>query len=72
MPSDCQCSTPRTEYVDRIKVLNNKDATRRIARLEEQVKALKSENAVLKRKANRKLKSKKQIISDLKKQLDRI
>ena len=51
MPSDCQCSTPRIEYVDKIKVLNNKEATRKIARLEEQVKTLKSENSVLKRSA---------------------
>jgi len=72
MPSDCQCSTPSVEYVDRIKVLNNKQATRKIARLEKEVEALRSENAILKRKARSKTLTKKKLVGDLKRHLDRI
>jgi cell division protein FtsB len=75
MPSDCQCSTAcdvRTVTKTVTKVINNKEATRRIKRLEKEVKALKDENAVLKSRAKNRLVSKKKIVSDLKKHLDRI
>jgi cell shape-determining protein MreC len=73
MPSDCQCSTDIERVVERVtKVIGNKEATRRLRKLEEENEWLKSENARLKRLANKKAASKKDLIRRLKKQLDDI
>jgi hypothetical protein len=53
------------------KVLNNKEATRKIARLEEEVALLKYENDRLKRASKRRL-PKKELVNKLKKMLDEI
>ena len=71
MPSDCQCSTAcETRIVT--KVLNNKQATRRLERLEKEVKKLRSENVTLKTKLSKASVKKKDLVSKLKKQLDRV
>jgi len=71
MPSDCQCSTAcETRIVT--KVLNNKQATRRLERLEKEVKKLRLENVTLKTKLSKASVKKKDLVSKLKKQLDRV
>jgi len=71
VPSDCQCSSAcHTEVRTEVKVLNNKQATTRIQRLEREVEKLVSENSHLKRRLRKAKISKKGIIEDLKAQLD--
>jgi len=71
MPSDCQCSTHvETKIVK--EVLNNKEATRRLKRLEEEVAELKQKNASLTRRLRVAKVSKKQIVDDLKKKLSNL
>jgi len=70
MPSDCQCSSAcETRIVT--KVLNNKEATRRLERLEREVSELRQQNSLLNQKLKKANVSKKKIIADLKKHLDR-
>lgn len=74
MPSDCQCSSPvETITVEKIveKVIGNKQATRKILRLEEEVEALKNKNAGLKRRLRKATIHKKEVLKDLRSQLDR-
>jgi hypothetical protein len=72
MPSDCQCSNAcDCQTIVKTKVLNNKEATRKIARLEEEVALLKYENDRLKRASKRRL-PKKELVNKLKKMLDEI
>jgi len=71
MPSDCQCSTACTQIVEKKVVLNNKEATKKLRRLEDEVESLKRENATLKRKLTRATVNKKKLVSDLKRQLDK-
>jgi len=71
MPSDCQCSSAcETKIVT--KVLNSKEATRKLERLEREVKKLRDDNANLERKLKRASVNKKKIVAELKKQLERI
>lgn len=74
MPSDCQCSSPvETITVEKIveKVIGNKQATRKILRLEEEVEALKNKNAGLKRRLRKATIHKEEVLKDLRSQLDR-
>lgn len=73
MPSDCQCSTAcdvQTKYVH--KVLNNKQATEKLKKLEIEVKNLKMKNNILKIKLNRATVNKNTIVKKLKQQLDKV
>lgn len=73
MPSDCQCSTAydvQIKYVD--KVLNNKQATEKLKKLENEVKNLKTKNNRLKTRLNKITVNKHIIIKKLKQQLDEI
>lgn len=73
MPSDCQCSTAcdvQTKYVE--KVLNNKQATEKLKKLEIEVRNLKTENNRLKTRLNKATVNKNTIIKKLKQQLDEI
>jgi hypothetical protein len=73
MPSDCQCATAvETRTVTIEKVLNNKQATRKMRRLEEEVAILRNENAGLKRRLQKASVSKERILKDLKSKLDRL
>ncbi len=73
MPSDCQCSSAcSTETITVEKVLNNKQATRKLRRLEEEVAILKDENTGLKRRLRKASINKEKILKDLKSNLDRI
>lgn len=73
MPSDCQCSTACDTKVVKVKeVLNNKKATALLKKLEREVTDLKKKNSSLKTKLTRATTSKKGIIKDLKKHLDRV
>ena len=71
MPSDCQCSTS-VEVVEKTRVIGSKEATRRLRKLEAEVKKLKRENARLRRLANEKEVTKKELVRKLKRQLDRL
>lgn len=71
MPSDCQCSAP-VETITVEKVINNKQATRKILRLEEEVEVLKYENTSLKRRLRKASTNKEKILKDLKSKLDKI
>jgi len=71
MPSDCQCSTACDCGVV-TKVINNKEATKRLKRLEKEVEDLKEENIDLKRRLKRANINKKKIVNDLKNRLDRM
>lgn len=71
MPSDCQCSTA-CETVIKTKVISNREATRRLKRLEDEVANLKGENIRLKTRLKRTDISKKEIIADLKNHLNKI
>lgn len=73
MPSDCQCSTPcgvQTKYVE--KVLNNKQATEKLKKLEIEIKNLKMENNRLKIRLNKATVNKNIIVKKLKQQLDKV
>ena len=73
MPSDCQCSTAcdvQTKYVHVEKVLNNKQATEKLKKLENEVKSLKMKNNRLKIKLNKATVNKNTIVKKLKRQLD--
>ncbi len=71
MPSDCQCST-HTEPVVVEKVLNNKQATRKMRRLEEEVEILKYENSSLKQRLRKASINKEKILKELRSKLDRL
>ena len=73
MPSDCQCSSA-CGVVEKevVKVLNDKQATRRIRELEEEVERLLADNSLLSKKLRRESTSKKDLIKKLKDGLDRI
>ena len=71
MPSDCQCSSS-VEVVERTKVIGNKEATRRLRKLEVENEKLKAENARLKRLANKKAATKEALVKKLKRQLDNL
>lgn len=71
MPSDCQCATAcETKVVT--KVLNNREATKKLNALKEEVKRLKLENTKLASRLSKARISKREIISRLKKQLDKV
>lgn len=71
MPSDCQCSTCiETRTIIKEKVLNNKQATKKIELLKEEVEKLKSSNKSLKRRLHRAATNKETIVKDLKSKLD--
>ena len=73
MPSDCQCSScTQTEVRTVTKVLNNKQASVRLKRLEEEVKQLKASNSTLKSQLSRAKTSKKTLVKKLKDRLDSI
>lgn len=73
MPSDCQCSAAcHTEIRTEVKVLNNKQATTRIKRLEREVKELIRKNSHLRQRLGRAEIKREKIVSDLKSQLDSI
>ena len=72
MPSDCQCSTActhHTEVVKEVKVLNNKEATRKIKKLEKEVEELRMENARLATEAKKNKMTKKKLVDQLEKKL---
>ena len=71
MPSDCQCSTACDVRVE-TKVLNNKQATRKLKELEAEVTALEEENQTLKRRLRKARVSKKSLVKKLKNHLDGI
>jgi hypothetical protein len=72
MPSDCQCSNAcQTEYIERKVVLGNKEATRKLRKLEREVEELKAQNSLLRRELKTAKISKKKIVGDLKRHLDR-
>ena len=70
MPSDCQCSACSTKIVK--EVLNNKDATKRLRRLEKEVEELREKNKQLERRLKKVSISKRDIVRDLKKHLDKV
>jgi len=71
MPSDCQCATAcETKTVT--KVLNNKQATARLRKLEREVKDLKKENSGLKARLTKATAKKRSIVKSLKNHLDRM
>lgn len=72
MPSDCQCSTPQEIIVERKVVLNNKQATARLRKLEKEVKALRRENSGLKTRLTKATAKKADIIKSLKSHLNRV
>ncbi|HEC66271.1 hypothetical protein LCGC14_1339200 [marine sediment metagenome] len=72
MPSDCQCSTSSVETITVEKVLNNKQATRKLRRLEREVEALENENTGLKRRLRKASINKEKILKDLRSKLDKI
>lgn len=72
MPSDCQCSSDRETIVYKEKLVGKKEAIRRIERLEREVSELKLENSDLRRRLRRATVKKSKIVSDLKRQLDRV
>lgn len=72
MPSDCQCSTActrHTEVVKEVKVLNNKEATRKIKKLEKEVEELRMANARLATEAKKNKMTKKKLVDQLEKKL---
>lgn len=69
MPSDCQCSS---SVVIREVVLNDREATLRLQRLEKEVKRLRIENARLDKDLKRASKTKEEILKELKGKLDTI
>ena len=72
MPSgDCQqCSTPNEVIVTKMKVINNKEATRRLRKLEAEVEELKASNSSLKYRLTKATKKKKDIVKELTKHLN--
>ena len=73
MPSDCQCSGACTTEIKTVtKVLNNKEASKRLEKLEREVKVLKSSNSTLKSQLSRAKTSKKTLVKKLKDRLDSI
>ena len=62
MPSDCQCSSSSVE----VRVIDNKEATKRLKKLEEENKQLRSDNSYLKTSLKKASKSKGLIIEELK------
>jgi hypothetical protein len=72
MPSDCQCSTNQVETRVVKEVLNNKQATARLRRLEKEVGALKEKNSRLEMRLRKANISKKKILSDLKSHLNKM
>lgn len=72
MPSDCQCGSACDCTIVKKEVIGNKEATRRLKKLEDEVKELKSENRQLKAKLEKKTKTRGQIIKELKRHLDNV
>lgn len=71
MPSDCDCSH-HTETITVEKVIGNKQATRKIQRLEEEVERLKYKNSSLRQRLQKASISKGKILKELKSKLDRL
>jgi hypothetical protein len=70
MPSDCQCSSPH-EIIREV-VLSDKEATRRLDRLEKEVEALRNENAILSRDLKGALKTREEMIEELRRKLNNL
>lgn len=73
MPSDCQCSVAcAVEVREIVKVINNKEATKKLSKLEKEVKTLKSQNSELKFRLERATVNKDQLIKKIKSKLNSI
>ncbi len=73
MPSDCQCSSAcSTETITVEKVIGNKQATRKILRLEEEVEILKYKNSSLRQRLRKASINKEKILKELRSKLDRL
>lgn len=73
MPSDCQCSSAcHTETREITKVINSKEGTKRIARLERELEKLVEENSDLRRRLRKSTVNKKHLIDKIKSGLDTI
>lgn len=71
MPSDCQCST-YTEIVYRDKIINNKEGTKKLRALQEEVEELRKQNALLYSELKRYRTNKDKLKQQLKAKLDKL